>query len=64
MNAEMASTTAMEMRLVTMYRGAITVNVRKDLLETESTVKVQVSLYLVQHQYSMESADAIRTIVK
>lgn len=59
MNAEMASTIAIQTRLVTMYRLAITVSVRKDLLETENTVKVQVSLYLIQHHHSMESAYAI-----
>ena len=59
MNAEMAPTIAMETRLVAMYRGAITVNVRKDLLETENTVKVQVLLYLIQHQHSMERTYAI-----
>jgi len=43
-NAGMASTIAMQTRLATMYRGATTVNVRRDLLETENTVKGQKKL--------------------
>ena len=43
MNVETASMIAMQTRLVTMYRGAITVNVRKDLLEAENTVKVKIN---------------------
>lgn len=42
MNAEMVSTIVMQTRPVTMYLAAISVNVEKDLLETENTAKVRI----------------------
>lgn len=42
MNVEMVSTIVMQTRPATMYRGAITVNVRMDLLAAERTAKVEI----------------------